>query len=257
MGNSESQVSKEAIDKATAVPAADDAVEQQFFKVKVGHVSDAEVKQLEELNQEQLSKLASFNGLNPESCKTPEELISALKTVLKADFWRKNASIHPNHSRVKNWLWIHSRYRDQISGIQEKYATAGQTDPRWAENLQEAFEKFHAKIEKHSTFEDTMLFKFFKEHLAKDSEIFLQELEKQHHDLVLVETVKTNYQAFLSNRNEETVKAWTGSIDKYAADLLQHLELEERSLVHLWLNLTPEQYSTYRSYLSWEFGVMY
>lgn len=42
---------------------------------------------------------------------SPEDSAKCLRYVSSPGFWAKHHEIHPNTSRVKNWLWVHARYR--------------------------------------------------------------------------------------------------------------------------------------------------
>ena len=41
-----------------------------------------------------------------------ESLETSFLLVSQPDFWRQHHDLHPNRSRVKNWLWVHERYRN-------------------------------------------------------------------------------------------------------------------------------------------------
>ncbi|CAM9909389.1 unnamed protein product, partial [Discosporangium mesarthrocarpum] len=47
------------------------------------------------------------------------------------------------------------------------------------------------------------------------------------------------------------------AIRAYRSSLEEHLEREERALVGPWLNLSQEQYKTFRGYLSPAFRMVY
>lgn len=47
------------------------------------------------------------------------------------------------------------------------------------------------------------------------------------------------------------------ALKRYVASLEGHLEREERALVGRWLNLTPELYTTYRTYLVGKYRLVY
>ena len=44
---------------------------------------------------------------------------------------------------------------------------------------------------------------------------------------------------------------------QYCNEMEAHMSLEERTITHIWLNLSAQQYKTYRTYLSWKYSVMY
>lgn len=178
-----------------------------------------------------------------------EEDIQAASIVLQDPvFWQKHASLHPQQGRAKNWLWIHDRYRTQAD------AMLAESDPT---KQAAAFTKFHKKIESHSEFEDTQLFKFFMDSKIGNQDN-LRELMKQHGNIRLVEEIKEGLEQIKSgSASEEGTKATKEKLSKFVEDLKDHLDLEEKTIVGPWLQLTPEQYKTYRSYLSWTYCFMY
>lgn len=117
--------------------------------------------------------------------------------------------------------------------------------------LKSKFEKLAGKIEAHSQFEDSQLFKYFLDHDPSSREA-LEELGKQHAELVLTKDISAAL-----GKEDTDVGELSEKIQTYHKELLQHLEAEELALVHRWLNLDSSQYSTYRSYLSWKYGAMY
>ena len=93
------------------------------------------------------------------------------------------------------------------------------------------FEKFTGKIDAHSKFEDEQLFKFFKEN-DESCKAAIDELEAEHAQLDISKTVF------------DAIKAGDGikeALQKYAEHMLEHLSHEENTLVHRWLNLSPEE----------------
>lgn len=55
----------------------------------------------------------------------------------------------------------------------------------------------------------------------------------------------------------EQAAAVVVALKSYAAGLEGHLEREERALVATWLNLTPDQYAKYRTYLVGKYRLAY
>lgn len=75
-------------------------LEPGVVKPKAASLSEAElIKSLEAL------------GVNPDgdSAPTRESLETSFLLVKQQDFWRRHYDLHPNRSRVKNWLWVHER----------------------------------------------------------------------------------------------------------------------------------------------------
>ena len=81
---------------------------------------------------EELDRLVQRTGFGDEEMNDSVRVKILLQTS-HPDFWRINAEKHANYKRVKNWLWVHSRYRDQV-----KYASHLQWFIRW---------KMHANLE--------------------------------------------------------------------------------------------------------------
>lgn len=86
------------------------------------------------------------------------------------------------------------------------------------------------------------------------------DLEAEHSDTKLEE----NALSLLKPLREEPATA-TGemaaeavaALKTYTANLERHLEREERVLVATWLNLDPEQYAKYRTYLIGKYRMAY
>eukprot|EP00923_Selenidium_pygospionis_P055468 GHVN01096638.1.p2 GENE.GHVN01096638.1~~GHVN01096638.1.p2 ORF type:complete len:245 (-),score=45.99 GHVN01096638.1:781-1515(-) len=172
----------------------------------------------------------------------------ALSIVSQFGYWSQNYKSHPNQKRVANWVWIHSRYRDQVSNIAAKVDQAG-------------FKKFADKLEGHRQFEDTQLFKYFNDHHAEWKEAFapLEEqhvtIEKTHEEInqkIRLVNSSTSEEAKL--RASEDLKK---SLEDYRDAVFSHLDDEENVLLFRWLNLNPTEYATYRTYLSYKYAFMY
>jgi len=193
---------------------------------------------LRSLGKDLLVQLLAGNHIEASELKSEDDLVAVVKIVLSLDFWRFNAQLHPNHGRVKNWLWVHSRYRNQMNDLLRIASGSFETGKT-------KFEAFQKKINSHSDFEDNQLFKFFCDEKL-DVEGF-QELKKQHEDDEVIQAVRN------AADSESLVKA----LEEYVSSMKNHLELEERTTVHLWLNLSNLQYARFRSYLSWAYSMMY
>ena len=194
--------------------------------------------------------------------------LAMTKMSATPQFWVDHASFHPNYRRVKNWLWVHDRYRNQAQGLlqivqpkqqqqqqqqQQPSSSSSETamtDGAFA-SLKTAFSKFHKKIEAHSEFEDTQLFKFFLD-AQIGNQPALQRLMEQHKDLRTVQAIQDGLD---NGADYETVIQ--PNLERYIKDLLEHLQLEEQTLIGPWLHLSLEEYKKYRSYLSWTYCVMY
>jgi len=66
-------------------------------------------------------------------------------------------------------------------------------------------------------------------------------------------TNKVNEVINEANSDDAIIQA----LKDYRDDLDAHEAKEECTLVHLWLNLSEDQYKIYRSYLTWQYAMMY
>jgi len=212
-------------------------------------------KSMEEMENELKS---SYNIVKQESC-TEAEMRNVFEWVCQPEFWVKNHALFPTSKRVKTWLWIHSRYRSQSQELRTKaqeYTTKAQL-----RQLYDSFIKFDAKIKAHSKFEDEQLFKYFLENCSSSEEVQskLKALSKEHSDLKDTERVRNAFQKVLGDKEVETtdLREMQDALDDYVQDLEKHLQEEEHAIVPIWLNLTSEEYATYRTYLSWKYAFMY
>ena len=81
---------------------------------------------------------------------------------------------------------------------------------------------------------------------------------KQHGNIRLVSEINEGLAKCKGgSATEEEAMATKEKITSYVEDLKAHLDLEEKTIVGPWLQLTSEQYKTYRSYLSWTYCFMY
>mmetsp|Transcript_28332 Transcript_28332/g.72832 ORF Transcript_28332/g.72832 Transcript_28332/m.72832 type:complete len:253 (-) Transcript_28332:203-961(-) len=214
------------------------------------------------------SRLAKL-GVVPDQDDSPEELARALATAQDPDYWVANWELHPNSGRVKNWLWVHSRFREYFAELVKEAelleAAPPESRPNNAKHLLAPFIKFAKKVTRHSLFEDEQLFKYFAENHGVD----FSKLSQQHADLRATEAVrialttiaggKTGEEVTVKEavRETEQVKRLSAAVHDMHKEFINHLALEEKTIVPLWLNLTNEEYRKYRTYLSWKFSAMY
>ena len=144
-------------------------------------------------------------------------------------------------------MWVHSRYRSEAGNLLEIEDVG-----KW----QAAFTKFHNKMKSHSEFEDGQLFKFFVGHRIGNQDKF-QELMKQHEDVRAGQEILDGLAKLQTEPNEDLKKDVLRKMKNYVKDLEEHLDMEEKTVVGPWLQLTAEQYKVYRSYLSWKYCFMY
>eukprot|EP01083_Nonionella_stella_P063341 164597_1 len=201
---------------------------------------------LNKLSDDDLQALFLRFGVNPDFDDTTdkETKTSALVLIASNDYWRNNWQLHPAQKRVKNWIFVHNKYREYMNEIVQ----TAQSDLDSAKAL---FVKFDKKIIAHSEFEDTMLFKFFKENIDESvmSQNVLNELSNDHNDLVPKLTEKLTACTELAE--------FQNLMKEYQTHTLQHMQKEEQNIVHVWLNLNEEQYAQYRQYLSWKYAAVY
>ena len=191
------------------------------------HDNDYKSKLVEYLKSNGVQDVDDDDKTSLEDCQ------AAIKRMVHPKFWVIHASLHPNYRRVKNWLWVHEQYRTKLAKIQ----------------TQKEFNKYHCKVERHSEYEETQLFQFFRDMKLIDSTI-LDQLTEQHENTEIYDTIQNGY----SKSDNGSIKTL---LESYRKELLDHLQLEEEVIVGPWLQLTEEQYRTYRTYLSWKYRFVY
>jgi hypothetical protein len=175
----------------------------------------------------------------------PSTLLQAAQRLSDPSFWPQHASLYPNANRVKNWLWIHSRYRAQADAL---ILPDAQNDfSKWQAPLTRFMPRWNPipSLKIPNSFDISMMQRIgnYPAHLPLLT----------HHDEDL-RTVQAIREAFadedssLEGKHETLMKLPTAYVDEFH----QHVQLEEESLVQPWLQLTTQQYKTYRSYLSWK-----
>jgi len=204
-----------------------------------------------DLSEDEISAALKFAGISVSNMDAPKDRKLAYLKANHDDgrFWQVHYSLHPNAGRVKNWMWVHARYREQAKALLDDLDAS---DLRKGQKNFQAFEK---KLEGHSEFEDTQLFKFFLDEKLGHSEL-LMALMQQHANLRLSKAVSTAYER-LVQKETTNVESCRTALQAYIDDLMDHLDLEEKTIVGPWLMLTEAQYKKYRTYLSWKYCVMY
>lgn len=225
-------------------------------------------------------RLAALSSL---SCHHPSEAKRCWSLVAHEDFWRSHYTWHPKKKRVKTWMFVHGRFRETaVSLVQATLSIkdsvvapgfSGQAGRAAADATEASFKTLVKKIYQHSEFEDTQLFRFFREHLP-DIRDDIRDLEADHSEKKLEENVLSSLHAFKEEavkckpdeassssssvaRAEQLAEEVVESVRAYATGLDTHLQKEERMLVGRWLNLTPQLYSTYRGYLVGKYRIAY
>ena len=216
-------------------------------------------------NRENLIAKLQSNGVAVTSEDSVEQLQQVCRVLLsthsKSSFWPKHYALHPKQSRVKNWLWVHERYRVQAKALLNNIPDDTPPSQSNAQKLQKEFNKFHGKMESHSEFEDNQLFKYFIDSKIGNQDSF-NELVGQHSDLRESTELKQTLEGLLSSSDAETNnQIWKDKVklqlQNYIQELNDHLQLEEQTVVGPWLQLSDEEYKKYRSYLSWKYCFMY
>lgn len=188
--------------------------------------------------------------------------------VAEQDFWRHHHELHPKKKRVKTWMFVHGKFRASASSVvgaaETMHAAVAEGCPAAktaaaAAGIESSFRTLLSKIEAHGNFEDTQLFKFFKENVQESGDT-MRDLEAEHSEtqleqkaLALLKPLQEAPAAATSEMAAEAVAA----LKTYTASLESHLEKEERALVARWLNLDPEQYAKYRTYLVGKYRLAY
>eukprot|EP00483_Globobulimina_turgida_P005936 UN05946 len=115
---------------------------------------------LDALSDEDLTKLFVRFGVNPDFDKQTDQKdkIQALMLISSKNYWRKNWNLHPLQKRIKNWFFVHEKYRSAVAEI----VKTASTDLETAKKL---LLKFNKKLIGHVDFEENMLFKFMKDNL--------------------------------------------------------------------------------------------
>ena len=158
---------------ASAAAAAAAAALDEVSKCRIG------AETVDELPDARVATLleqwgVSFGGAQPEDARR------ALVRVVGVDFWRLNYELHPRRRRVRNWIWVHNRYRAQATELCHRClalakpavsvgaASVGvisapnrNSAPLSAESaaeLRRLFVSFTRKIDTHHRFEERVLF---------------------------------------------------------------------------------------------------
>merc|ERR1711933_372865 len=116
------------------------------------------VEQNMNISSDALDTLLNEWGVDARGMQTNENKIALLLKVSNPDFWRFNFEIHPKMHRIQAWK---SNHRSYLSKIKKIRALEG----RAKYELLSKFTTISDKIQIHSEFEETVLFKFFAENM--------------------------------------------------------------------------------------------
>ena len=162
-------------DAAGEDPALDEATKRARLGAAPGASAAATVATLP---QAELERLLAAWGVEPGSAD-PAEARRCLEKAVSVDFWRHNFEVHPQRRRVRNWIWVHDRYRHQAAELlrrcrawaqlgvavdegEEGEGGAGLSAEAVGE-LRRLFISFARKIDGHHRFEETILFPTLRE----------------------------------------------------------------------------------------------
>lgn len=178
-------------------------------------------------------------------------LLTCAAVLRTTGVWSQHYKLHPHQGRVKNWLWVHQKYRDQARALVDMATEQSGGVETVLSNVTAAFEKLEGKIRSHSEFEDDQLFSFFEREIPSAAES-MKLLKADHVATNDTDSVKTALQEVPS----DIVKI-RAALEQYEKNLLDHLSREEDALLGLWLGLTDQQYQQLRSGMNWKYRVMY
>lgn len=220
---------------------------QYLMQYEEGPTREIQEKPIHEIRQELINCGVQVQGHDDD-----EEGLKAAWRKLTPSFWRTHVKLHPNYHRVRKWISIHSEFRQMA---EEFLINTPTTNPKM---FLTSFYKFHAKIQKHSNFENTRLLPFFSQNnLIED--VVVQSLREQHEDDTHFDNIRLTqfWKACEGEHNPELDQRAMDAVKRYVNDLVQHLDLEEEALLPIWLNLKPEQFKTLRRYFPLGYLYMY
>lgn len=197
--------------------------------------------------------------------KKQENLRLLVRELIRSDFWRHYHEQHGNAKRVKAWLGFHQKNLRAPLETMEKHF-AGLNGPNANEALAaatKAFGKYTGRtLKNHSEFEDEQLFKYFLDNCT-DWKADLERLHEQHSKEIELNTTLTQqlkkFQGKQKANEEKTDPAQEilSLFQEYSRFILQHLLEEERILVPLWINLSPDEFIQYRTYIRGAYRMVY
>ncbi|CAN0347733.1 unnamed protein product [Pylaiella littoralis] len=195
--------------------------------------------------------------------------------VAEQGFWRDHYDWHPGKKRVKAWLFVHQKFRASAESIVEAAEAmqtgitggceASKTD-KASRKVESSFKSLLGKVDKHSDFEDTQLFRFFEENTPEIAGQ-ISALEADHAEnqletgarecLTTLRSAPTTAGGVSGGADVAAAAAAVDALKAYVASLKGHLDREERAIVGPWLNLDPEMYLKYRTYLVGKYRLVY
>ncbi|OQR86183.1 hypothetical protein ACHHYP_10838 [Achlya hypogyna] len=178
-------------------------------------------------------------------------------------FWVRNYGLHPNSHRVRGWIRRHDRFRacmrEMVKMIARIPDTASTQRAQLAYNLGAKFNAFLTELDDHGNFEDAELFKYFIDNIDGCWEDF-EELEAQHADHSMTDQIVHRLEKLIAaqgNVSQAELVELQYNFYLFYRGSLAHLALEEKTILQKWLNLTPQEYRHFRSYLSWKHILTY
>merc|ERR1712228_173644 len=219
------------------------AVKQETFK-QFGALT---VEQNANISSDALDSLLNEFGINSKGMQSNNDKINLLLKVSSKNFWRFNFMIHPKMNRIKAWKWNHDRYLIRIQTIKalqgrEKY------------KLLKKFTAFSDKIKSHSEFEEHVLFKF----LAENTEFDLMHVLKREYGQIhaIADAIKRDLE-WINDVNSEECNAIDALLEEYEKKLTAYFTKMEQKIIATMLNMDNTKYRIYRTYLGWNYYLMY
>eukprot|EP01083_Nonionella_stella_P039894 108513_1 len=199
----------------------------------------------EVLDQILLRWLVKPDGME-QSESVIEDKVNLLLKVSSPDFWAKNFYIHPKQSRVSWWMWVHGRYLFFVRRLQK-------INDR--NELLKAFNHVSRKLQKHSHYEEVMLYPFLADNYNsfqlsgtdEELKLALESMAEQH--IPIHKQEEQIVEAFKDKTNnvndlKQLLRTWQSSLEA-------HFLEEEQRIVHLILKFDNAPYKRYLYYISW------
>ncbi|KDO26263.1 hypothetical protein SPRG_08339 [Saprolegnia parasitica CBS 223.65] len=230
--------------------------------ITVTKPTDPALKNSSSASNAELEKELLNHGIHAgKSERKYQELV--LGMVKDDMFWVRNYSLHPNAHRVRGWIRRHDRFRacmrEMVKMIARIPDTASTARAQLAYNLGAKFNAFLTELDDHGNFEDAELFKYFIDNIDGCWEDF-EELEAQHADHSMTDQIVHRLEKLIAaqgNVSQAELVELQYNFYLFYRGSLAHLALEEKMILQKWLNLTPQEYRHFRSYLSWKHILTY
>uniref|UniRef100_A0A1I8HXK9 Hemerythrin domain-containing protein n=3 Tax=Macrostomum lignano TaxID=282301 RepID=A0A1I8HXK9_9PLAT len=234
---------------------ADETRDAAIQGVRLGLPAGNSSRQVVEANIESMSREKLVEhlvqlGVPPAAEVSDADLAAMLKLAVRSDFWRGVWQQHPNKGLLRMWMYAHDGFRKRLTALRQTVAGDADLTAAQVADVDSHLQGFLKKNAPHSEFEDTQLFPYFKEAYPQFAQ-FWQEIDNQHGKFN--EVVKKATEAIAAGAsggaNGDARKSLAGAVNGLADFYEDHLLLEERLMVPLWLNVTDAQKAELRSRL--------